>query len=272
MSGRDPKSIAQERFADPEPLATGISVIDRCATDPPLVLQGLVDAVRERAPSGGRVAELGFGSGWLIEELCAQVRGVSVFGLDMSPGQVERAYGLYGDRVGFVVGDIEQLPCRHASFDVIVTCWTLYFMRDIDAALDEIVRCLTHRGRLVVGASAPDHEIECEELVRAATRMALGRDVDDSDVGGRFDLETGGAYLRRHFRGVEIRHWRGELVLSDLADVLSLWPKWQPASLTKGETQLVREVFGRLAAERIARDGALRARRRNGAFVCDLEP
>lgn len=269
MTELDPKALAQERFAVPDP--SGIDVIGRCATDPPLVVRGLLDAIRERAKSGSRVAELGFGSGWLIEELRVQMTNVSLFALDISPGQARRAHGLYGDRVGFVVGDMEQLPCRDAAFDVIVTCWTLYFMRDIDIALGEIRRCLTPRGRLVVGASAPDHEIECEELVRQAARMALGRDANEADIGGRFDLETGAEYLRRYFSKVEILRWPGEMVLSDLHDVLALWPKWQPASLGTREAERVRAAFEELASERLAKEGSLWTRRRDGAFVCDLD-
>jgi SAM-dependent methyltransferase len=264
----DPKALAQERFAQPH---TGvIDIISRCATDPPLAVRTLVDAVRERANAGSRVAEFGFGSGWLLEELRAELPDVSLCALDLSPATVERAQRLYGDRVRFVVGDMEELPFRDRSFDVIVTCWTLYFMRDIDAALHEITRCLTPGGRLIVGASAPDHEIECAQLVEEAARTALGRELEEPDVGRRFDLETGLPQLARHFPNVDVREWHGEMVLSELPDVLGLWGKWQPAGLEADETERVRAAFERLVSERLKREGSLRTRRHDGAFVCDL--
>ena len=265
----DPKALAQERFADPEPLASGIDVIGRCATDPPLVVRGLVEAIGERAPAGGNVVELGFGSGWLLEELQAQLGDVSLHGLDLSIAQVGRAHQRYGDRVATVTGDMERLPYRPGAFDVAVTCWTLYFMNDIDRALAGIARCLRPRGRLVVGASAPDHEAEAAELMTEAAREALGRDLDAPDIGRRFDLATGEPQLRRHFPHVEVRRWPGELVLTDLSDVMTLFPKWRPEGLDGDEMLAVRAAFERVARDRLARDGEMRARRRDGAFVCN---
>jgi len=268
MTTLDPKALAQQRFAKPDP--AGIDVIGRCATDPPLIVRGLLDAIRERAGPGSRVAEFGFGSGWLLEQLRVEMNEVALFGLDLSPGNARRAHELYGDRVRVMTGDMERLPFRDGAFDVIVTCWTLYFMRDIDAALAEIKRCLTPRGRLVVGASAPDHEIEMNELAAQAVRNATARE-PAADIGARFDLVSGEPHMRRAFSRVEVRRWPGEMVLSDLADVRALWPKWQPASLDATEAEGVGAAFERLAADRLERDGSLWTRRRDGAFVCDLE-
>jgi tRNA G46 methylase TrmB len=81
MPTRDPKVLAAERFANPEPLVSAIEVIGRCATDPPLVVRGLLDAIDQRVELGSQVAELGFGSGWLLAEVREHVPGISVIGL-----------------------------------------------------------------------------------------------------------------------------------------------------------------------------------------------
>jgi SAM-dependent methyltransferase len=270
MSLRDPKTAAQERFASRDWGDQGLSLVERCATDPPLVVRGLVDAVCERGKPGSRVIELGFGAGWLLGELGKALPLVALYGLDMSPGFAGRAHQEQGDRVRVLMGDMERLPFRGGAFDVVVTCWTLYFMRDIDATLAGIKRCLAPAGRLIAATNAPDHEAECGELVSEAIRLALGRDEPEHDVASRFDLETGEAYVRRHFPNVELRRWDGEMVISDPDDIEALWPKWEPALMPRDEQQAVRVQFLRLARERLARDGALRIRRRNGAFICDL--
>jgi len=272
MSHADPKAAAQERFADAEWNRKGLNVVERCATDPPLVVRGLIDAVRERLPAGGRVAELGFGPGWLLEELIAEGLDATVYGLDISPGMAGSAHDRFGEQIRIVIGDMERLPFRDGTFDVIATCWTLYFMNDIDTALAEIVRCLTPGGRLIAATNAPDHEAECGELVSEAIRIALGRDEPEHDVALRFDFGTGERYVRRHFPAVELRAWHGEMVLTDPDDVAELWPKWEPALMPRDEQLAVRTEFLRLAREQLERDGALRIRRRNGAFVCDKEP
>ena len=270
MTERDPKAVAQERFAARDWNETGLSLIDRCATDPPIVVAGLIDAVRQRARPGSRVIELGFGAGWLLEELSNELPDVELYGLDMSPGFAGRAYREHGDRVRVLMGDMERLPFHDDAFDVVATCWTLYFMREVDATLAEIKRCMAPGGRLIAGTNAPDHEAECGELVSAAIRIALGHDEPDHDVALRFDLQSGGEYVRRHFPNVGVKRWHGEMVLSDPGDIEALWPKWEPAMMQKQEQQAVRVEFLRLARERLARAGALRIRRRNGAFICDL--
>ncbi len=270
MGTTDPKLAAQERFANKDWGDQGLSLVERCATDPPIVVAGLVDAVRERVKPGSRVIELGFGAGWLLEELKKELPDGQLYGLDMSPGFAGRAYKEHGDRVRLLMGDMERLPFRNGVFDVVATCWTLYFMRDIDVALAEIKRCLKPGGRLVAATNAPDHEAECGELVSQAIRAALGREDPDHDIAYRFDLETGGAHVRRHFPKVDLKEWPGEMVISDANDVEALWPKWEPAMMEKHEQQAVRVEFLRLARAQLARDGALRVRRRNGAFICDL--
>lgn len=266
----DPKLAAQERFANEDWGDQGLSVVERCATDPPIVIAGLIDAVRERAKPGSRVIELGFGAGWLLDEMRNALPDIELYGLDMSAGFARRAYRDHGDRVGVLMGDMERLPFRDALFDVVVTCWTLYFMRDVDVALAEIERCLKPGGHLIAATNAPDHEQECGDLVEEAIQAALGRDEPGHDVAYRFDLVTGDAYVRRHFPIVELKEWPGEMVISDPRDIESLWQKWEPALMAKHEQQAVRVQFLRLARERLERDGVLRIRRRNGAFVCDL--
>jgi ubiquinone/menaquinone biosynthesis C-methylase UbiE len=265
----DPKRAAQQRFANRDWGDEGLDLVERCATDPPIIVAGLVEAVRERA-AAGHVIEMGFGAGWLLAELKPALPAATLFGLDLSLGFAARAYDEHGERVGILVGDIEHLPFRDATFNVVVTCWTLYFMRDIDQALREIKRCLAPGGRLVAATNAPDHEAECGVVVREAIRRALGRDEPSHDVATRFDLITGEPYVRRYFPNVDVRRWDGEMVLSDPDEIEALWPKWEPALMPGHEQQAVRVEFLRLAREGLAREGELRIRRRNGAFICDL--
>ncbi len=269
MSTKDPKIAAQKRFASRRWGEQALDLVTRCATDPPVVLAGLIDAVRERAGPGSRVVELGFGSGWLLEALRDQLPETQLHGLDMSLGFVGRAYQEHRSDARVLIGDMERLPYREDAFDVVATCWTLYFMRDIDIALEEIKRCLKPGGRLIAATNAPDHELEVGELISEAIRLALGREEPDHDVGHRFDLATGAASLSRHFSRVEVRRWDGELVLVDPNDVEALWQPWEPPMMEKHEQRAVRAEFVRLAREVLARGGELRIRRRSGMFLCD---
>ena len=164
---------------------------------------------------------------------------------------------------------MEQLPFRAGAFDVVVTCWTLYFMNDIHAALAEIRRCAAPGGRVVVATVAPDHMREYDELVADAVRAVLGRS-PEPDIGLRFDLETGEPYVRRAFEHVDLREWRGSMDLPDVETVLAIWHMYGPQLSDPEEDVSVRAEFAARAAVRIARDGALHITRHDGAFVADL--
>lgn len=265
MTQPDPKALAQARFAKPDSLLTGLEILQRYATDPPQVVRTLLDAVRPGAPDA-RICELGFGTGWLIEEMAGAFPHARIVGLDMSAGMAGHVQELLGRRVPLVQGDMERLPFADESFDVVVTCWTLYFMSDIDAALVEIKRTLRPGGRLVAATVAPDHSQELDEIAAAALRAALGREAEP-DIGRRFDTESGAPYIERHFDGVRLVEHHGELVLPDPGLPVRLWDQWRPQDLSDDEVERVRAEVVRLANEVSARDGAFRVRRHGGVFV-----
>lgn len=141
-------------------------------------------------------------------------------------------------------------------------------MQDIDGTLAEIRRCLKPGGRLVAATNAPGHELEFGQLMAAAVRSALGRDIWE-DIARRFDLETGQPYMDRHFGAVELREWHGELVLPDVSSVSVMWEKWRPAWLTRRDNEAVQTELARLAAEHLGRDGPIWVRRHGGAFIAE---
>lgn len=263
---RDWKAFAQRRFATPDVGVGLVELAERYATDAADVVRTLLDAIGPRRSKADRICELGFGPGWLLDEMAREFPESRLYGLDISKGMSQRAQRLYGDRVAVVLGDMERLPFREESLDVVVACWTLYFMRDIDEALEGIKRCLRPGGRLVVGASAPDHMSEYEEVGTAALRSALGR-APEPDVGARFDLDSGEPYMRRHFQHVDVRHWRGWLILREVGPLLQLWDAWRAESLVGPDGDLVRAEFERLGREWLQRDGEIRISRHGGALV-----
>jgi len=262
----DPKAIAQRRFATPDHCVGLVELAERYSSEVPEAVRTLLDAVKPRGAKADRICELGFGSGWLLEEMARGFPESRLYGLDMSIGMAARAQGLWGDRVAVLVADMERLPFCQASLDVVVTCWTLHFMRDIDGALEEIKRCLRPRGRLVAAASAPDHMVEYDQLATAAIRSALGR-LPEPDLSARFNPDNGQSYMRRHYRDVELHRWHGWMTLPDVASLLRLWDAWRPDSLAGPDGDLVRAEFKRLAQEWLQRDGQIRISKHAGLLI-----
>jgi ubiquinone/menaquinone biosynthesis C-methylase UbiE len=263
--GRDPRKLARSFFAKPDDQLDVVEIGFRYSSDAAEMTRTLLDAVGPPQPDA-RICELGFGTGWLLQEMAEAFPDVYLYGMDMSPGMASHVRQQLGDRVALVVGDIEALPYRDASFDVVVTCWTLHLMRDIDAALRGIKRTLRSGGRLVVAASAPDHMAEYDELHAAALLNALGPQ-PQPDITARFNLESGGHYMRRHFGEVTVREWRGSLVLPDARPLIRLWDLWRPLTTAGEEGDRVRTEFVRLAEEWARRDGQIRIRHHSGALV-----
>ncbi len=271
MTTEDPRDHALRKFdafpADEEPpLWTALDVVARYATDPPIAIATLLDAVRPVAKPGARVCELGFGSGWFLDEMLTSFTEIRLHGLDMSHPAVTGARRQFGSGVRVMLGDMERLPFANAAFDVITTNWTLYFMRDIDGALAEMRRCIRPGGLFVTATVAPDHMIEFDDLAAEAVRRTLGRE-RDPDIAFRFDTTTGMPHMRSAFENVELREYGGVMVLTDIATTMILWPGYGPQLTDPAEDAAASAEFERLVTDRIARDGSFHLTRHDGVFV-----
>ena len=111
--------------------------------------KGLEAYRRRLVPAAeGRVLEIGIGSGLNLPFYGPGV--AEVVGLDPSAPLLRMA--------GLLEGSAEAIPLEDASFDTVLTTWTLCSVRDAGAALAEIRRVLKPAGHLlfVEHGSAPD--------------------------------------------------------------------------------------------------------------------
>jgi SAM-dependent methyltransferase len=104
-----------------------------------------------RASSAGavRVLDLGAGNGWMARRLAASCR---VTALDVD-GSETGLGSLRDGRVGRVLGDLEALPLRPASFDAVIAAATLHYAVDLPGALAETARVLRPGGLLIIADS-----------------------------------------------------------------------------------------------------------------------
>ena len=120
-----------------------------------------LEAYRRRLvpAAAGRVLEIGIGSGLNLPFYGPGV--AEVIGLDPSASLLRMAGGQAarsGIGVRLLGGSAEAIPLEDASFDTVLTTWTLCSIHDADAALAEIRRVLKPTGNLlfVEHGSAPD--------------------------------------------------------------------------------------------------------------------
>jgi len=100
---------------------------------------------------GLAVLDAGCGTGFLSFELAA--RGHRVTGIDFAPAMLDEARRKAEERgvsIRFEQADAEQLPFAPASFDLVISRHLLWTLQHPEAAIDEWIRVLRRRGRLVI--------------------------------------------------------------------------------------------------------------------------
>jgi SAM-dependent methyltransferase len=137
------------------------------------------DVAATPAPPRAAVLEVGCGPGHLSIDLAR--RGLTVTGLDLDPGMIERARSnAEGDAPTmargptFVLGDVAALPFEDASFDLVVSTLSMHHWSEPAAGLTEIARVLRRGGRALIWDLRPGfrlfhaHVPDPSDLIRAA--------------------------------------------------------------------------------------------------------
>lgn len=97
---------------------------------------------------GWRVLEVAAGTAMVGRELAA--RGCTVLALDRTAAMLEAGRAKLPPTCWPAVGEAERLPCADASFDAVVTRFSLHHFVDPMPALEEMVRVSRPGGTVVV--------------------------------------------------------------------------------------------------------------------------
>ena len=100
-------------------------------------------------PEGGRLLDLGAGTGDLSGEALRQHPSSRPLAADFTPGMLRIGQPRYGDRLDWCAADALRLPFPNASFDAVVSGFLLRNVVDLPQALSEQQRVLKPGGRLV---------------------------------------------------------------------------------------------------------------------------
>ena len=207
-------------------------------------------------PAGASVLDVGCGPGSYLQ----RVDGV---GIDLSEGMAREAK----QHAPTSVGDVCALPIASNSVDRLLAPHMLYHAPDLEAAASELARVLKPGGIALVVTNDPSHMGRMiDQLSATLESEAVMRFID------RFNLDNGGALLRRHFDEVVLDRWMGELVVPDPEPVVryaeSCRPMYEP-QLPDGQTwEESMRRFRALIEQDISATGAWRCVTHSGVFVC----
>jgi ubiquinone/menaquinone biosynthesis C-methylase UbiE len=117
-------------------------------------------------PSGGRVLDVGTGTG-VAARAAEQAGAVFVVGVDPSMPMLQAARR-EADRPRYAAAEAIDLPFRPASFDVVLSAFSLSHFARAETALFDMLRVLRPGGRLGVAAWGPGDD----EFTRAWNEVA----------------------------------------------------------------------------------------------------
>ena len=153
---------------------------------------------------GEKILELGCGNGQLWKENQGKIPpGVLVCLSDISEGMVQEARENLQDILEqgvYQVFDCRQIPKEGESFDRAAANHVLFYVKELDLALEEISRVLKPEGVFYCSAYGREHMKEISQLAKEFDSRIRLSEVNLYDV---FGLENGGDILKRHFSQVE---------------------------------------------------------------------
>ncbi len=123
-----------------------------------------------RIPTGGRVLEVGCGSGAALVELSRRLRPTRMIGADVDGSLLNEAAGrlrLCAVDCELLHADVHALPLPDRSVDVVIDFGTCYHIPDAGAAIQEIARVIRPGGLFV-------HETPVSQLLAHPIR-SFGR-------------------------------------------------------------------------------------------------
>lgn len=120
-----------------------------------MVSKSFVSVARKWSVIGGKVLDVGTGTGSLAIGFAKGIPGVEVVGLDLSDVILELARDKaqkseVPSRVSFKKGDAEDMPFEDNTFDLVISGDTLHLVKNPVKMFDEIHRILKPQGGLII--------------------------------------------------------------------------------------------------------------------------
>lgn len=152
-----------------------------------------------------RLLDVGAGSGLYHGSVHQRFPNVEYYALDLGHGMLRH----HPQPAQLTVADAQRLPFMDGSFDVVMAHHMLFYVEDIDTALDEFKRVMTSDGTLLTATNSVQTMPEFQALFRRALLLLSNQVRPNSHYlvppHNNYTLENGVRRLARYFHTV-IRH------------------------------------------------------------------
>jgi SAM-dependent methyltransferase len=207
------RALLEEQYRTADNLRARISLHERFSTSTLSFPRWVFDAYD--FGEAADVLEVGCGDGNIWRENLERIPdGWRLTLTDFSPGMVEEARTVLGERAQYEVVDVQELPFDDASFDAVIANHMLFHVPDRERALSELARVLRPGGRFTATTVGRDHLEELRALVPVHGGLW-------SKTRVRFTTESGAKELAAFFVDVEVESYPDALEVTEAEPLLA---------------------------------------------------
>lgn len=159
---------------------------DKAAVFQSKVRNRLLERAADVSPAPASILDAGCATGHGSRALSRKFRRARCVAFDLSIGMLRcvAAKRKSATRIAAVCGDVQQLPFKDSSFNVVFSNLLLHWCNDIPAALAEFRRVLKTGGRLLFSTVGPNTLTELRQAwAKADDRVHVHRFFDLHDIG-----------------------------------------------------------------------------------------
>ncbi|GAC1389943.1 MAG: hypothetical protein NVSMB38_05860 [Ktedonobacteraceae bacterium] len=257
--------LLNEQYKDATNLNARIQLHERFSTNPYDWQRWVFDQIKTGPKS--HMLEIGCGPARLwLNNFDRIPQGWHITLSDFSLGMLQEAqHNLRAVRHNFTFQrfDVQSIPFKDKSFDVVIANHMLYHVPDLNKALSEIRRVLTPKGRFYAATNGLNHLDEIGELIRRVEPSYwMGKVPRDA-----FNLEHGAEDLSRWFSHVTVSIVDDGLVVTETEPLIAFILSMPVQSfMTDEKLQTLRESIDR----EIKANGAIRITKSTGIFEASL--
>lgn len=157
-----------------------------------------------------KLLEVGCGNGKLWKNNKINLRNREIFLSDSSQGMVDEVRKTLGNDFNCMVFDCEKIPFKDSYFDAVIANHVLFYVYDINKALEEIRRVLNPLGVFYCSTYGSNHMKEINDIVQKFDSRIILSQTKLYDV---FGLENGLDILKPYFKNIKMKSYDDCLVV-----------------------------------------------------------
>lgn len=158
-----------------------------------------------------RLLEVGCGNGKLWKNNKINLRNREIFLSDSSQGMVDEVRKTLGNDFNCMAFDCEKIPFKDNYFDAVIANHVLFYVYDINKALEEVSRVLNSNGVLYCSTYGTNHMKEINDIVQKFDSRII---LSQTKLYDLFGLENGQDILKPYFKNVEMKRYEDCLVVN----------------------------------------------------------